>query len=477
MKKTVAILGAGVSGLTAAYELSKKGFDVVVIEKNAYYGGLAATFSYKNHLIDYGPHNFHTHMPQVFKFVKEELNVPLNILPITSSKMFFMGKFINYPLKINDAIRNLNWRVSFKCFVDYVRSRIALRFGKATDDESFEDWVTKRFGKYLYDLYFGPYVKKVWGLSGSELDVCLARKRIPEPSMLSLVLRSVTGIKFGAKHSEDPEGVKSYYPPKGIGMIADRLRVGIVKNGGKVQLNCEIKSIEIGRGEGAEKVISYTSDGIDKKIKYDHLINTIPLDELYQLLLVPGKEKIGEPVQRLPYRSIILLYIFLDSEKLFDAPWVYFNERDNPDLIFNRIYEIGNFSPEMIHEKKGVVCLEITCYENDSMWKKSDKELFDICISYLEKNKLLERARVKDVLTRRIEVAYPVFRKGYLSDLSKVLNYLADECGILSIGRQGLFSYANVDHCIDMGLKAGKIFDGGILRYSNMFSIYQRYFY
>ncbi|MDD5136305.1 MAG: FAD-dependent oxidoreductase, partial [Candidatus Omnitrophica bacterium] len=72
MKKRVVVLGAGVSGLTAGHELARKGFDVVVIEKSDYIGGLAATFSYKNHLIDYGPHNFHTHIPEVFQFVKED---------------------------------------------------------------------------------------------------------------------------------------------------------------------------------------------------------------------------------------------------------------------------------------------------------------------------------------------------------------------------------------------------------------------
>ena len=85
MKKTVVVLGAGISGLTAAYTLAKKGLRVIVIEKNDYVGGLAATFCYKNHLIDYGPHNFHTHSSEVFKFVKDELGVPLKKMTITSS--------------------------------------------------------------------------------------------------------------------------------------------------------------------------------------------------------------------------------------------------------------------------------------------------------------------------------------------------------------------------------------------------------
>ncbi|MDD5435932.1 MAG: FAD-dependent oxidoreductase [Candidatus Omnitrophica bacterium] len=477
MKKRVVVLGAGVSGLTAGHELARKGFDVVVIEKSDYIGGLAATFSYKNHLIDYGPHNFHTHIPEVFQFVKEDLGVPLKGMSITASKLFFMGKFVNYPLKIHDAIRNLNWRVSMRCFFDYVLTRVKLKFTRGKNEGSFEEWVKGRYGKYVYDLYFGPYVKKVWGLPGTDLDVTVARKRIPEPSLLYLIVRSLTGFKFGPKHSEDPERVTSHYPPKGIGVISDRLRDGIVKSGGRVELSCKIGSIEAPADRGAERVVHYTSGGVGKTLKCDYLVSTIPLDSLYELLSAPGKEGIEKDVRELPYRSLILLYMFMKMEKLFDAPWIYFNERDNPDLIFNRLYEVGNFSPEMIHDKKGVLCLEVTCYENDETWKKANEDLFNICISYLEKNKFLDRSQVQEVLTKHIGVAYPIFKKGYMPHLSKTLGYLTDELGILCIGRQGLFSYANVDHCIDMGLKAGRILDGKPLRYDDFYKMYEKYFY
>jgi protoporphyrinogen oxidase len=475
LKQTVAVLGAGVSGLTAAYEIAKKGYDVVVIEKNDYIGGLGATFSHKNYLIDYGPHNFHTHIPEVLRFVKDELKVPLRGMSITSSKMLFMGKFVNYPLKIHDAICNLNWRISMKCLFDYIFTRIRLKFAGRKGIKSVEGWIKSGYGAYLYDLYFGPYVKKVWGIDGTELDVTVARKRIPEPSLFYLIVRSLTGIKFGPKHSEDPERIASYYPPRGIGMISDQLSEGIVKNGGRIELNCEIGAIGIPADKKTGGVINYTCNGIEKALKYDYLISAIPLNSLYSSLSSHGKEKIAKNVSALPYRSMILLYMFLNIERLFDVPWVYFNEKDNVGLIFNRAYEVGNFSPEMINDKKGVLCLEITCYENDDIWKKSDEELFEICISFLEERKLLNRSQVREVLTKRLGIAYPIFRKGYMFDLSKVLAYLVDELNMICIGRQGIFSYVNMDDCIDMGLKAGKLFDMETRRYSDFYNLYKEY--
>src|SRR3989338_3251815 len=54
----ITILGAGIAGLTAAYDLSKKGKRVIVIEKENEAGGLARSFAHKGFILDYGPHIF-----------------------------------------------------------------------------------------------------------------------------------------------------------------------------------------------------------------------------------------------------------------------------------------------------------------------------------------------------------------------------------------------------------------------------------
>ncbi len=457
-KKKIVILGAGITGLTCAYTLSRKGFDVTVIEKNDFVGGLSATFAYKNYLFDYGPHNFHTHSPQVLNFVKDELGIPLKRMPITSSKLYFMGKFISYPLKIGDAIKNLDWKLSARCMAHYLISRIRLKFTFRRDERSFEDWVKNRFGRYIYDIYFGPYVKKVWGVSGSDLDAVIARKRIPEPSLFSLVIRALGIAKHGKKHSEDPESVDSYYPPKGIGMIAEKLKERILASGGAVETGSGIVSISGENGRG-KKTVKYVKNGAPGTIEWDYLISTIAVNELFSVMDIPGAKNMAKDVSMLPYRSIVLLYMFLSIEKINDAPWIYFNEQANPGLIFNRMYEVGNFSREMIHEKNGVACLEITCCKGDELWKKSDKELFEICIKYLEKEKFLKRENVTNIITKRVDVAYPVFKKGYSLHLTNILNFLAERGDIFCVGRQGLFTYANIDHCIDMGLKVSGLFE------------------
>ena len=471
MNKKIAVIGGGISGLTAAYVLAKKGHEVVVIEKSGVAGGLAATFPYKGNLLDYGPHNFHTTDPRVLGFVKDELGVELNRLKIYNSKLYFMGKILDYPLKIADAVKNLDIVTAFLCFYDYALTRITAKLGlRKEKEDSFEAWVVKRFGRRLYNLYFGPYVKKIWGIPGTELDVSVARKRILEPSLFALLVRVLTGIKIFKKHSEDPSTMENYYPPKGIGAISDRLSARIREMGGRIELGCALKEVS----RGASKLVKYAKDGTDRQERWDYIINTMPINSFAAMISGSGRD--GEPgnsIGRLRYRSLVFMYMFLDVEKVFDTPWVYFNEQDSDELIFNRVYEVGSFSKEMIQDGKGVICLEITCYKGDELWNSSDAVLYDKCISFLDKRDYLKRENVREYMTRRVEDVYPVFKTGYRGDVQNIMNFITRDNDIFSIGRQGLYTYANIDHCIEMALRLDRLFkDESTANRAGFFSIY-----
>ena len=477
MKKRAVILGAGISGLAAGYVLSKKGFETLVLEKGANTGGLAATFEHKSYFLDFGPHNFHTRFPGVLDFVKNELHVSLQRIPVSSSKLFFMGKFIEYPFKINTFMRNLSFAVSLRCIFEYLACRIKRRLFPRKQVDSFEVWVKSHFGSYLYNLYFGPYVRKVWGILGSRLDAVVARKRIPEPSLFSFLARSVSRKKVFRGHSEDPSAIESYYPPGGIGVIAENLKEGIASRNGKVLTRCQVASIALPQQRSGEGSVCYRIDGIKQEAPFDLLISTIPLTTLGELSWYRDERVLADETSRLSYRSIILLYLFLDMERLFEDPWIYFNERGSPALIFNRLYEIGNFSRQMTHHNKTCVCLEITCCEGDAVWNTPDESLFESCMAYLEKNNLLKKSQVREILVKRLEVAYPVFEIGYRSHVRKALESCFAFGNILPLGRQGLFSYSNIDHCIDMGLKLEKLFASGDLevRPNVFFELYNNY--
>lgn len=471
--KTVVVLGAGISGLAAAYTLCKEGFNVHIIEKDNSVGGLARSFVYHEYSLDYGPHNFHTHIPWVTGFLKDELGVNLRKMPSRPAKIFFNGKIVDYPINIFNALRRVNMAVGMRCFIDFLRARILFKFKRKLKDESFEDWIENRFGKYIYGIFFGSYVEKLWGIPGYELDAVIAQKKIPEPSFLLLLLRALTGIKFGTKHSEDPHVIDSYYPiGGGIGIIADKFAQHISQCGGKIELNSSIDTIATSKDRG---YIKYSVNGMHKEVKFDYLINTIPLNRFISYLTNTAENKSIPDSACFIYRGTIFLYFSLSKARISDHPWIYFNAFNNKDLIFNRMYDVANFTSMQVDDKKGVICLEITCYKDDTVWKKTDSELFDSCILFLEKNNFLNKSDVKEYFTKRVDVAYPVFRKGYLKHLNSILDYIGELGNVFTIGRQGLFSYTNIDHCIDMGLRLSKLIENGNLNKNKFLKIYGDY--
>ncbi|MDD5156200.1 MAG: FAD-dependent oxidoreductase [Candidatus Omnitrophica bacterium] len=472
-KKRVVVLGSGVSGLAAAYAVSRKGFDCTVIEKSDFSGGLAASFLHNDYSLDYGPHNLHTRIPWMVSFIEKDLGIPLKRMRSRPAKILFHDKIVDYPINIFESLKKINLLVAFKCFVYYVYARMRLKVSKNISDDSFEDWVTNRFGRYLFDIYFGHYVKKVWGVPASELDAVIARKRLPDPSFMALALRAIFGVRTGKKHSEDPKFTRSYYPSGGIGAIPDKFAEYIKGRGGRIELGSKIEKIIYGGLRG--NIVHYESNGRKNAVECDLLINTIPLDQFIALLDAPGSDKIAADKPFFLYRGTVFLYLFLNIKRVTEHPWIYFNEKDNRDLIFNRMYEISNFTHEPYHDRDGVLCLEITCYKNDHTWKMSDNALFEKCISFLEKKKILKRENVKEVMARRVDTVYPVFKKYYMRHLESVLGYLEGLGNIITIGRQGLFSYTNVDECIDMGLRVERLIQGDSFNTKDFRDIYRDY--
>lgn len=293
------------------------------------------------------------------------------------------------------------------------------------------------------------------------------------PSLTALLLRALTGLKFGTKHSEDPHVVNSYYPAEGgIGTIADKLAEHVRKENGKIELNSCIDAITT---SGSVGNVKYSVKGGRKDIEFDYLINTIPLDSFFSYLVRPAGDRYMPDTASLLYRGTIFLYFSVSRSRITDHPWIYFNEPNNKDLIFNRMYDVANFASVQMDAENDIICLEITCYKDDSIWQKTDKELLDLCISFLEKKNFLHKNDVREYFTKRIDAAYPVFRKGYLKSLNNALDYIKGLGNVFTIGRQGLFSYTNMDHCIDMGLRMRKLVVNGGLDSSSVPEVYNDY--
>ena len=233
-REQVVILGAGPAGLTAAYELTKLGQQPVVLEKQDIVGGLSSTRTYKGYYFDMGGHRFFTKNEEVKKMWYEVLGQEFLRRP-RLSRIYYQGKFFFYPLKPLNALLGLGLVQAFLIMLSYLRWQV---FPHRRED-TFEQWVTNRFGKRLFEIFFKTYTEKVWGIPCSDLKAEWAAQRIKDLSLktalLSMFMKPKQTIKTLIEEFD--------YPRHGPGMMWEAVRDEVVRRKGTVRTDSDVVRI------------------------------------------------------------------------------------------------------------------------------------------------------------------------------------------------------------------------------------------
>jgi protoporphyrinogen oxidase len=172
----VVVLGAGLAGLAAAWELARGGARVTVLERERRVGGMAASWRRGPYWLDYGPHRFHSRDQELIAHLYEVLDGEV-VVRQRRSRIHLRGRYFDYPLRLSNVLNNLPPGLLARAACDYVTARCAERLSP-TPDHHFEGWVKKRFGRTLYELFFRPYTEKAWGMPCAEISSDWASQRI-----------------------------------------------------------------------------------------------------------------------------------------------------------------------------------------------------------------------------------------------------------------------------------------------------------
>jgi protoporphyrinogen oxidase len=428
-----AVLGAGPAGLTAAYLLARRGAPGVVFEADGTVGGIAKTVVYDGYRFDLGGHRFFTKLELVQRLWEDVLGDELLLRP-RLSRIYYDGKFLAYPLQARDVIARLGIVESVLCTLSYFRSRLTSR---RRPQESFEDWVEARFGRRLYDAFFGPYTEKVWGIPGSEIRAEWAAQRIKNFSFVKAVL-SILGVR---RDHVTTLIEQFHYPRLGPGQMWEEFQRRTEARGVPVRLQHRVGAVRHQAGHVTEIVVSH--EGLERAVEVDSVLSSIPLSELVLSLDPPAPAEVVAAARRLRYRELCLVALVIDGEDPFPDNWIYLHD---PGTRAGRVQNFGAWSSDMV--KPGTTCLgvEYFCFEGDEIWELPDADAVRLATDELARIGLVDPSRVLDGVKVRVPRAYPMYDGDYRDAVLTLKGFLAGFDNLKTFGRNGLHRYNNQDH-------------------------------
>lgn len=431
----VIVVGAGPGGLTAAYLLAKQGVPVTVLESDDEVGGISRTVRYRGYRFDIGGHRFFTKYEPVQALWEEILGSELLKVP-RLSRIYYDGKFFDYPLKALNALRRLGPRETAHIVASYVRSRIAPTPGES----SFEEWVTNRFGRRLYETFFKTYTEKVWGIPCRDISAEWAAQRIQNLSLGRAILSAASLTRRSAVVRSLIDEFQ--YPRLGPGQMWEMTRDRVVEMGGEVLMGHRVHTVNTECG-GVASVTASTAAG-DREFRGSHFISTMPLRSLVRSLRPEPPDAVLQAADGLNYRDFLVVALIVKKEKLFPDNWIYVH---SPQAKVGRIQNFNNWSAAMVPEP-GRTCLgfEYFCFEGDQLWQAPDEELVALARHELGELGLVDPELVEDGTVVRMAKAYPVYDSDYKVRVATVRNHLASITNLSMVGRNGMHKYNNQDH-------------------------------
>ncbi len=435
----IAVIGAGPAGMTAAYELIKHIKDVDLYEAGPSVGGMSKTIELWNQKVDIGPHRFFSNDTRVNELWLEVVGQDYEMVD-RLTRIYYNKKFFYYPIKAVNALTNMGVFKAASCMLYYGLEKIS----PTKDTSTFEGWVTNRFGKKLYQIFFKTYTEKLWGIPCNVLDADFAAQRIKKFSLGEAIKTALFGNSGKHKTLVD----QFAYPHGGTGIVYERMAKFVKEKGGSVNLKSPVKKVITKNGIACAIELE---DGTIKE--YDHIISSMPLS-LMVTRLPEVPENIKQAAQSLKFRNTIIVYLNVQAENLFPDNWLYVHSND---LQMGRLTNFRNWVPHLYGKEKSTICaLEYWCYDNDEIWSMNEQKLIELAKEELRKTGLIGNTAISDGYVYKIPKCYPVYSTGYKDVLKPVEDYLNTIKNLHVIGRYGAFKYNNQDHSILMGRLAAE---------------------
>jgi protoporphyrinogen oxidase len=437
--KKVVIIGAGPAGLTAAYELCKEGVESVVLEKDSVVGGISRTVNYKGYLFDIGGHRFFTKVKAVDDMWREVMGEKKFLRRSRLSRIYYNKKFFYYPLKATNALLGLGIFNSFMMLGSYAKAQIF----PIKNEVSFEDWISNRFGKRLFNTFFKTYTEKVWGIPCNEISADWAAQRIKGLSLIETIKNALLSAQPKDKNNIIKTLIDAFdYPEKGPGQMWEMVAESVQKRGSELKMKSSVEGIVWQKGKVT--ALELDVDGKKETVEGTDFISSMPIQELVRKMKPEPPAEVMQAADKLGYRDFLTVSLIINKADLFQDNWIYIHDSA---VKVGRIQNFKNWSPEMVPDpNKTCLGLEYFCFEGDGLWTTSDEELVKLAAKELGMLGLVDPNDVEDGAVVRMPKAYPIYDSVYVEAVNTIREFLTGLSNMYLVGRNGMHKYNNQDH-------------------------------
>ncbi len=435
----VVVLGGGPAGLTAGYQMAKQGKAVIVLESTDQIGGLARTEVREGYRFDLGGHRFFTKVKEVDNLWHEIMKEEFLRRP-RQSRIYWNDKFLEYPLQGMDVIRKLGPVELTRCMVSYLWAAIKPK-GR---EDTFEQWVSNRFGKRLYQHFFKTYTEKLWGVPTDEIRAEWAAQRIKGLSFFA----AAKAAFFGNKGNKIKSLISEFnYPRYGPGQMWEQMAADIHEHGGEVRLNAPVTRLRTENG----RVVEVVAGG--ESLQPSYVISSLPLRSTVGIAEPEAPGDVRDAARGLRYRDFMTVSLVIEgTENLFPDNWIYIHQ---PGVRVLRIQNFRSWSPWMVpNDTDASIGMEYFCFEGDDLWTMDDVDLVEMAKREIQQLNLARADAVKFGFVVRVHKAYPIYDVEYGERVAQIRGWLDGISNLQQVGRNGLHRYNNSDHSMLTAMRA-----------------------
>ena len=489
--KKVLIIGAGPAGLTAAYELLRRGeFDVTILEKTDRIGGISQTVRHGGNRMDIGGHRFFSKDQRVMQWWADMM--PLQGAPsyddktlgrevsLTEggpdpesedrvmlirnrvSRIYYQHHFFDYPISLKwETLKTMGFGTTMKVGFSFLKATLLKK-----PNDNLENYYINSVGKKLYSMFFEGYTEKLWGRHPSEIDASWGKQRTKELSIFG-ILKDMLGKVFLSKEQRAKQVQTSLieefrYPKFGPGQLWETVADEVRKMGGRVIMDSEVLGVTTEGGKVT--AVTFRDAEGDHTENADIVFSSMPVKDL-----VAGMNDVPAHIARvaegLPYRDFVTVGLLVDKLELKNETklktlgnivpdcWIYVQDTG---VKLGRIQIFNNWSPYLVADPENTVWvgLEYFCNEGDDFWNMSEEDCTAMAIRELVSMGVIRDAScVKDSHRERIQKAYPAYFDTY-DEMDKLVAYLSSFENLYCVGRNGQHRYNNMDHSMATSFEA-----------------------